>query len=188
MCVGCRHLTTTEEVLRHILPPRKFSDDTGSSWSQSIASTPATKLDVDRLQEQMDITLQESVSETGICLVREEVYSQCFDELIRQVAVNTVERGILVLRCRDQLRMNIATRSAVLESGTAYGMRMSISAEQWMMAKRSQLATVSAQVKAVQAEVKRLHALCDETQASADELSEQRRIAQVRFLFISPYY
>ena len=29
----------------------------------------------------------------GICPIREELYSQCFDEIIRQITLNCVERG-----------------------------------------------------------------------------------------------
>ncbi len=46
--------------------------------------------------------------ETGICPVREELYAQCFDELIRQVTINCAERGLLLLRVRDEMRMTIA--------------------------------------------------------------------------------
>lgn len=46
--------------------------------------------------------------ETGICPIREELYAQTFDELIRQVTINCAERGLLLLRVRDELRMTIA--------------------------------------------------------------------------------
>lgn len=46
--------------------------------------------------------------ETGICPVREELYSQCFDELIREVTINCAERGLLLLRVRDEMRMTTA--------------------------------------------------------------------------------
>ena len=46
--------------------------------------------------------------ETGICPVREELYAQCFDELIRQVTINCAERGLLLLRVRDEMRMTVA--------------------------------------------------------------------------------
>ena len=51
---------------------------------------------------------QRQARETGICPIREELYAQCFDELIRQVTVNCAERGLLVLRVRDEIRMTIA--------------------------------------------------------------------------------
>jgi hypothetical protein len=46
-----------------------------------VSSTPATRLDVINLQEQLDHQLQaRQARETGICPIREELYSQCFGE------------------------------------------------------------------------------------------------------------
>ena len=52
--------------------------------------------------------LRSQARETGICPVREELYAQCFDELIREVTINCAERGLLLLRVRDEMRMTIA--------------------------------------------------------------------------------
>ena len=68
--------------------------------------------------------------ETGICPVREELYAQCFDELIRQVTINCAERGLLLLRVRDELRMTIAAYQTLYESSIAFGMRKALQAEQ----------------------------------------------------------
>lgn len=59
---------------------REWTDD-GQLWVQYVSSTPATRLDVTNLQEQLDHKLQQrQARETGICPVREELYSQCFGE------------------------------------------------------------------------------------------------------------
>lgn len=51
---------------------------------QYVSPTPATRIDVINLQDELDKKLQERQSrETGICPIREELYSQAFDELIR---------------------------------------------------------------------------------------------------------
>lgn len=43
-------------------------------------------MDVINLQEMLDTRLQQrQARETGICPVRRQLYTQCFDELIRQV-------------------------------------------------------------------------------------------------------
>ena len=100
---------------------------------QYVSSTPATRLDVITLQEKLDQQLQQrqvvkeahafctstadvcvtccellQARETGICPVREELYAQCFDELIREVTINCAERGLLLLRVRDEMHMTIA--------------------------------------------------------------------------------
>eukprot|EP00922_Rhytidocystis_sp_ex-Travisia-forbesii_P056479 GHVS01083600.1.p2 GENE.GHVS01083600.1~~GHVS01083600.1.p2 ORF type:complete len:136 (+),score=34.57 GHVS01083600.1:339-746(+) len=75
----------TEDILNSILPPREWTED-DQLWVQHASSTPATRIDVINLQEELDKRLlQRQARETGICPIREELYSQCFDELIRQV-------------------------------------------------------------------------------------------------------
>merc|ERR1712216_591324 len=70
--------TQTEDILNSILPPREWTED-GQLWIQYVSSTPATRLDVINLQEQLDLKLQQrQARETGICPVREELYAQCF--------------------------------------------------------------------------------------------------------------
>ena len=39
--------------------------------------------------------------------MREELFSQCFDEIIRQVTLSESERGLLLLRVRDEIKMTI---------------------------------------------------------------------------------
>lgn len=59
--------------------------------------------------------------ETGICPVRRELYTQCFDEIIRQVTINCAERGLLLLRVRDEMRMTIEAYQALYCSSVAFG-------------------------------------------------------------------
>ena len=83
------------------------------------------------LQEQLDHKLQQrQARETGICPIREELYAQCFDELIRQVTINCAERGLLLLRVRDEIRMTIASYQTLYESSIAFGMRKALQSEQ----------------------------------------------------------
>ena len=56
--------------------------------------------------------------------------SQCFDELIRQVTISCAERGLLLLRVRDEIRMTIAAYQTLYESSVAFGMRKALQAEQ----------------------------------------------------------
>merc|ERR1712124_235843 len=89
-----------------------------------------TRLDVVNLQESLDRKLQQrQARETGICPVREELYAQCFDEVIRQVTINCAERGLLLLRVRDEVRMTIAAYQTLYESSIAFGMRKALTAE-----------------------------------------------------------
>ena len=62
--------------------------------------------------------------------MRRELYSQCFDELIRQSTINCVERGLLMLRVRDELKMTLMAYQTLYESSIAFGIRKALRAEQ----------------------------------------------------------
>ena len=120
-----------EELLDAIVPPKTYSTDDGSLWQQRISATPATKMDVSRLHESLDQQLlQKQARETGVCPVREGLYREAFDEVIRQTAVNSAERGTLLLRVRNEIRMRVAAYQSLYESSIAYGMRKALLAEQ----------------------------------------------------------
>lgn len=113
------------------LPVSSEWTEDGQLWVQYVSSTPATRSDVITLQEQLDHKLQQrQARETGICPIREELYAQCFDELIRQVTINCAERGLLLLRVRDEIRMTIASYQTLYESSIAFGMRKALQSEQ----------------------------------------------------------
>ncbi|CAF0887849.1 unnamed protein product [Brachionus calyciflorus] len=125
-----KNLQQTDEILNSILPPREWTEG-NQLWVQHVSSTPATRLDVINLQEQLNMRLQQrQARETGICPVRRELFSQCFDELIRQVTISCAERGLLLLRVRDEIRMTIAAYQTLYESSVAFGMRKALMAEQ----------------------------------------------------------
>lgn len=52
------------------------------------------------------------------------------DELIRQVTINCAERGLLLLRVRDEIHMTIAAYQTMYESSIAFGIRKALIAEQ----------------------------------------------------------
>lgn len=123
-------MSQTEDILNSILPPREWTEE-DQLWVQYVSSTPATRADVINLQEDLDKWLQQrQARETGICPIREELYSQCFDELIRQVTIICAERGLLLLRVRDEIRMTICAYQSLYESSIAFGMRKALQAEQ----------------------------------------------------------
>lgn len=161
-----KQTTQTEDILNSILPPREWTED-GQLWVQYVSSTPATRLDVINLQEQLDRQLQiRQARETGICSVREELYSQCFDELIRQITINCAERGLLLLRVRDEARMAIAAYETLYESSIAYGIRKALMAEQ----KRTEL----------NAKLKKLAENNQTTRSNIDQLKRSIELTQQR--------
>ena len=73
-----------------------------------VSPTPATKVDVLNLKEMLDKRLEKDEARSvGICPIREKLFQQCFDELIRQITINCAERGFLLVRVRDEFRQQL---------------------------------------------------------------------------------
>ena len=97
---------------------REWTAEDGQLWVQYVSSTPATRLDVITLQEELDRKLQQrQARETGICPVREELYSQTFDELIRQVIGGPCRRRGLRVRAAGRRGVQRARGVALPPSG-----------------------------------------------------------------------
>ncbi|XP_077058770.1 axonemal dynein light intermediate polypeptide 1-like [Siphateles boraxobius] len=161
----------TQEILNAILPPKEWVED-NQLWVQPVSSAPSTRLDVIHLREQLDKTLQErQARETGICPVRRELYSQCFDELIRQDSINCAERGLLQLKVRDELRMTIAAYQALYESSMAFGMRKALQGEQGK-------SDMENKISELESEKRHLERLLNEQKAKCEEI-ERQKVEQV---------
>jgi len=172
----------TQAILNSILPPRKWSD-VGQEWTQSVSNEPATPVDVTGLQEHLDKKLrQQQARETGICPVRGELYSQAFDELIRQVTIICAERGLLLLRVRDELRMTIAAYQDVFESGAAFGMRKTLVAEKRKADMAVQVGNLSADINSLNAEVEALKAKCEaiDAESNAKKAEEKNKYKELQ--------
>ncbi len=117
---------SVKDALNKILPPKKtYQND--QLWVQYVSCTPVTKVEVLNLQQGLDRLLQTmQARETGICPIRERLYNECFDELIRQVTINCLERGILLMRIKKEIEMTVNSYQTLYESAIAYGIRTSL--------------------------------------------------------------
>ena len=121
---------SVKDALNRLLPPKKITDK-DQEWVQYVTCTPVAKSDVVSLQENLDRRLQtEQARETGICPIREKLYTECFDELIRQITLNCLERGILLTRIKKELNMTVNSYQSLYESSIAYGIRTLLLAEE----------------------------------------------------------
>ncbi|BES91576.1 Dynein, axonemal, light intermediate chain 1 [Nesidiocoris tenuis] len=122
--------SAVQEILDMISPPLEFEED-GKKWKQQVSMEPVTRSDVHKLGENLNIRLRtRQARSAGICSVRLDLFSQLFDELIRHVTLNSGERGLLLLRIRDELRMTLATHAALYEGSVAFGSKKASEAEE----------------------------------------------------------
>ncbi|KAH0577847.1 Axonemal dynein ligt chain [Spironucleus salmonicida] len=182
---GKNSTAAAEDILNSLLLPRAFEQD-GEQWVQFVSSQPATRLDVLNLQEKLDQQLKvRQAREMGLCPIREDIYAQCFDELIRQVAVNCIERGVLLTRVRDEMRMTIAAYQTLYESAVAFGIRKTLLAEQGkteMTTRIKELEEENERIKRQLAEHKARLDAAERTEAERRALDEKRHAEEVVFL------
>ena len=117
------------ETLNAMFLPREWEEN-GKKFIQYVSPEPATREKARDLFKALDEKIKErQAREKGICPVREELYSQCFDEIIRQVTIECPERGLLLLRVRDEIKMTIASYQTLYESAILFGIRKQLQAE-----------------------------------------------------------
>lgn len=175
----------TDDVLHALLPPREWIEE-AKHYQQYVSNSPATRLDVIQLQEALDQRLMErQARETGICPVREELYSQCFDELIRQVAINCPERGLLLLRVRDEIRMSIAAYQTLYQSSVTFGTRKQLQSEEGKEATEVMIHDHEEQRRQREARVVELKNKCEaieRREAERRTIDERKRKEEIDFL------
>jgi dynein light intermediate chain len=111
------------EVINSIFPPVEFTED-GVNYTQSVSITPVTKSDVQKLRLQVTNLLHARKARlTGVCLIRADIYSQLFDEIIRQVTIDCNARGRLLLRVREHSKMTLNAYKELYEITLDWGNR-----------------------------------------------------------------
>lgn len=180
-----KEASQTEDILNSILPPREFNADE-QLWVQNVSSTPATRADVLQLEEMLNKRLTErQARETGICPIREELYAQAFDEIIRQVTIICAERGLLLLRVRDEIRMTICAYQSLYESSIAYGMRKALMAEQRRNNEDKSKSNLAMEINKLQEQVAELETkikATEENEADRQETEARKHAEEVDFL------
>ena len=156
--------------MNSILPPREYTES-GQLWVRYVSPTPATRVDVINLQDELDKKLQQKQArETGICPMREELYARCFDELIRQITIQCAERGFLLVRVRDEIKMTIQAYQTLYESSIAYGMRKALMAEQRKSEMQTQIKQLTETCEELEREVEKLEGDIDDKIIKDEEL------------------
>jgi dynein light intermediate chain len=91
------------------------------------------------------------------------------DELIRQITINCAERGLLLLRVRDEARMRISAYETLYESSIAYGIRQALMAEQKKMELQANISDLRMSESDLKSQVENLQKTIESTMARAQE-------------------
>ena len=159
-----------DDMVNAMLPPREWTQLTGT-WCQFVAKEPATREDLLKLSGDLDELLRDRQARPkGICPVRQALFSQTFDELIRQVTLDQPLLGLMLLRIRDQQRMVNDATSWVHLAGVDFGMEKLIAAEPGMEELIVKIAALEAESSTIVDHIMELYKKADVEEKRAAEL------------------
>lgn len=103
------------------LPGRSVVENNGKTFARYTSTRVPTREDVVTLQSDLEgeLALKQAATR-GICPIRSSLYAEAMDELIREVTVLEPDRGLLLLRVRDQLRLTSDAYRVLSESSVAF--------------------------------------------------------------------
>lgn len=129
--------------------------------------------------------MERQARDNGICPVREELFSQCFDEIIRQVTLAEPVRGLLLLRVRDEIRMTITAYQTLYQSSVTFAMRKQLQAENGRTELHQRVAELEHRKKKQEAKTIELKAkidCLDKRNLARREIEATKREEEVKFL------
>lgn len=145
-----------EEVLNTIINSR-VTTEPEKIWLQTPVSFPATNIEVIKLKANLDRALVENGAKLfGICHVREELYFQCFDEIIRQVIINYKRRGLLLFCVKEHFKSTIESFKALFLDNTAFGIKKEIRGDRLKSELRSDISNLEEECAKLELEVENL--------------------------------
>ncbi|XP_026820402.1 33 kDa inner dynein arm light chain, axonemal-like [Rhopalosiphum maidis] len=108
------------KIFECVYPPEEWTEN-GKKWRRVASTESADRHQVMALAEDLKSNLEYwNAMMHGVCPVRRELYTQCFNELIRQVCVNSIDQGELLIKIRNQYNQSIIDHKRYYESGLIF--------------------------------------------------------------------
>lgn len=174
-----------EETLNRILPPRQWMED-GHMFVQQVKSVAATRDEVTELSDELsNLLVSRQAREKGICPIRRELYDDVFDELIRQITIDCVERGLLLLGIRDEISMTTKAYQTLYDSSVAFGTRKAIMADSGKVEFQGEIARLEGEKRELERQFNETKSECDNIEKREQErraVDEKKRQEEIQFL------
>lgn len=170
-----------QDLLDTLFPPRQFHLKSGNVYVQHVSAAPATRLDVLALHDQLNKELErQRAKECGSCPIRETLYSDCFNEIIRQVAVGCAERGRILYRVKQEIEATKEAYQKLYNSATRHGLRKVLYHEVKDIEEQEELKRLEAEIAELEHQEKRLQTQYEEMHKTSQSVkAEVRRAIEI---------
>ena len=121
-----------EELIPLLLPPSAVNPYSDPDLADKIPSVkPPVKEDIDRIAKRLeDLIQQRKCKSQGIYEIRNEIYLETLNEMIRQISIDCPERGILLALIRNEITKSISNYKRLFNNSQAFAVRRELSAEE----------------------------------------------------------
>jgi len=107
--------------LNEICPPKEWTENS-LYYVQTLEKHPCSREETIELASRIEHLLtSRRAKQTGICAIRREIFSQLFDELLRQVSTENLLWGKLLLRIRNEINMILEAYAVLFNSSLSFG-------------------------------------------------------------------
>lgn len=112
-----------KNFLDAILPPIKVTEN-DLIYYHFVSCDSAIVNDVLKLHKNLQNQMKvRGARETGVDRVREDLYFECFEEIIREVTINCLQRGDLLNKVKKEMKNEIDFYRELYESLIAFSLR-----------------------------------------------------------------
>eukprot|EP00924_Labyrinthula_sp_SR-Ha-C_P005171 snap_masked-scaffold_1-processed-gene-23.60-mRNA-1 protein AED:0.18 eAED:0.18 QI:0/-1/0/1/-1/1/1/0/307 len=145
-----------------------------------------TREDVLALSKKLDAVLEyRQAKMNGVCIVREDIFNDLFDELLRQIFIKEPERGILLSRVQNEARLRVDAYKMLYESAINYGIKKLILSEQGLEDLSTRVQELEEKVKLKSEEVRELKfkiSIAERTEVERQEEATKLREKEISYL------
>lgn len=177
--------STLKDILDCIIPPIEW-EEKGLRWRQRVSCKLSTREDVIKLCKQLDMSLQQQEARyTGIWPINRLLMNQCFNEIIRQVTVDCSDRGMLLLRVRDEANKSLDAFKTVFESSVTFSERKAVETEQRLLNTNKCIAhqqELKLQLEKELSQINDTFRLFERDLGSQMELERTKNVQEIEFL------
>ena len=165
-----------KNFLDSILPPKKIIEN-DLIFYRFVSCDSAIVNDVIKLSHNLDNQLKiRGAKEKGICPIREELYFECFEELIREVTIVCMQRGDLLNRLKLEMNYTLNYYRKLYESLIASTIRRQLIEKKKIIKLQNKYKSLEYEINDLENEINEKEQLFLKREKEENEKEEQANI------------
>ena len=165
-----------KNFLDSILPPKKIIEN-DLIFYRFVSCDSAIVNDVIKLSHNLDNQLKiRGAKEKGICPIREELYFECFEELIREVTIVCMQRGDLLNRLKLEMNYTLNYYRKLYESLIASTIRRQLIEKKKIIKLQNKYKSLEDEINDLENEINEKEQLFLKREKEENEKEEQANI------------